>query len=229
MKEAYRRGLTNNTVFMDEDFRITEEDTDQIYLDTSELDKIYRKNFSENPRLDRVRDLFIICCWTGLRFADLSQLGKDNIIEIDKEDFLKIKTQKTGETVIIPLHWTVQEILNKYNGDIPKVISNQKMNKYIKEVVKDSEITSNVRVAKTRAGKVVETSLPKHKLVTVHTARRSFASNMYLANFPTISIMKITGHRTERAFLKYIRISQEENAKMISKHSIWQAPLRIAE
>lgn len=228
MKEAYRRGLTNNTTFMDEDFRITEEDTDQIYLDTSELNKIYQKDFSKNPRLDRIRDLFIIGCWTGLRFADLSHLSKENIIQIDEEDFLKVKTQKTGETVIIPLHWTVKEILNKYEGNIPKIISNQKMNVYLKEVVKKSEISSTVRVAKTRAGKMVEVAKSKHELVTVHTARRSFASNMYLADFPTISIMKVTGHKTERAFLKYIRISQEENARKIANHEIWKAPLKIA-
>ncbi len=229
MKEAYRKGLTNNSTFMDEEFRITEEDTDQIYLDTSELDKIYQKDFSETQRLDRVRDLFIIGCWTGLRFADLSHLSKENIIDIDGEDFIKVKTQKTGETVIIPLHWMVREILNKYKGNIPKVISNQKMNVYLKEVVKDSKINSTVRVAKTRAGKVVEVARAKHNLVTVHTARRSFASNMFMADFPTLSIMKITGHKTERAFLKYIRISQEENARKIAKHQIWKAPLRIAE
>lgn len=229
MKEAYRRGLTNNTTFMDEDFRIIEEDTDQIYLNTSELDQIYRKDLSNKSRLDRVRDLFIIGCWTGLRFADLSQLKKDNIILIDDKEFLRVKTQKTGEVVIIPLHWMVRAILNKYDGNIPRVISNQKMNEYLKVMAKEAKINTSVRMAKTRAGKVVDKAFKKHELVSVHTARRSFATNMYMADIPTITIMKITGHKTERAFLKYIRISPEENAWKISKHDIWNAPLRVAK
>ncbi len=228
MKEAFKRDLTNNTAFMDEDFRITEEDTDQIYLNTSELDTIYKLDLSNNPRLDRVRDLFIIGCWSGLRFADLSKLSNNNIVLIDDKKFLRVKTQKTGEVVIIPLHWTVNEILNKYDGNIPRVISNQKMNDYLKELAKEAKITTSVRVAKTRGGKVVETARKKNDLVTVHTARRSFATNMYMADIPAITIMKITGHKTEKAFLKYIRITSEENARKIADHQIWKAPLRVA-
>ena len=97
-------------------------------------------------------------------------------------------------------------------------MSNQKFNQYVKEVVKNSKISTKVRVAKTIAGKMVEVAKEKHQLVTVHTARRSFATNMYMADFPTISIMKITGHKTERAFLKYIRISQEENALKLAEN-----------
>ena len=229
MKNAFKRGQTNSTAFMDEDFRVIAEDTDQIYLNTSELEKIYDLGLSDNPRLDRVRDLFIIGCWSGLRFSDLSHLTQDNIVLIDDKEFLKVKTQKTGEIVIIPLHWTVREILNKYNGNIPRVISNQKMNDYLKELADKAKINSSVRIAKTRAGKVIETTRIKSDLVTVHTARRSFATNMYNADIHPITIMKITGHRTERAFLKYIRIDAEENARKIAKHQIWKAPLRIAK
>lgn len=229
MKEAYKRGLTNNSAFMDEDFRIINEDTDQIYLNSEELNQIYEKDLSKDPRLDRVRDIFIIGCWTGLRFADLSHFNHENITEIDGQEFIKIKTQKTGEVVIIPMHWTIKEILNKYDGNIPRIISNQKMNEYIKKAVKKAKIKHPVWISKTKAGKVVKTTKPKCDLVTMHTARRSFATNMYLADFPTISIMKITGHKTEKSFLKYIRISQEENARKIAKHDIWKAPLRIAK
>jgi len=229
MKEAFKRGLTTNTAFQDEEFKITEENTDQIYLNTNELEKIYNLDLSRNTRLDRVRDLFIIGCWTGLRFSDLVQLSKENIIQIDGKDFLKIKTIKTGEQVIIPLHWTIKEILKKYDGNIPRVISNQKMNVYLKELAEKAEITNTERIAKTRGGVRVDTTRKKCELVTVHTARRSFATNIYMADIPTITIMKITGHRTERSFLKYIRITPEENALKLAQHSIWSAPLRIAK
>ena len=58
----------------------------------------------------------------------------------------------------------------------------------------------------------------KYELVSTHTARRSGATNMYIAVIPTLAIMKITGHKTEKAFLKYIKISEEENAEMLAKH-----------
>jgi integrase len=229
MKEAFKKGLTTNTIFQDEEFKITEEDTDQIYLNTSELDIIYNLDLSDNKRLDRVRDIFIIGCWTGLRFGDLVQLNETNIIELDGKEFLKIKTIKTGELVIIPLHWTIKEILKKHNGNIPRVISNQKMNEYLKELTRKAEITNMERIVKTRGGLRVDSTSEKCELVTVHTARRSFATNMYMADIPTITIMKITGHRTEKAFLKYIRISPEENALKLAEHIIWKAPLRVAQ
>ena len=70
----------------------------------------------------------------------------------------------------------------------------------------------------TRGGIVQKSVLPKFKLISTHTARRSFATNIYLAGVPTISIMKITGHKTERSFMSYIRISQEENADKLINH-----------
>ena len=70
----------------------------------------------------------------------------------------------------------------------------------------------------TKGGKVEKKSLPKFKLISTHTARRSFATNIFIAGVPSISIMKITGHKSERSFLQYIRISQEENADNLIKH-----------
>ena len=103
------------------------------------------------------------------------------------------------------------------------------MNVYLKELAEKAKITNPERIAKTRGGVRVDTTRQKCKLVTVHTARRSFATNMYMADIPTITIMKITGHRTERSFLKYIRITPEENALKLAQHSIWSPPLRIAK
>ncbi len=70
----------------------------------------------------------------------------------------------------------------------------------------------------TRGGKRVVITVEKWKLVSSHTARRSFATNLYKSNFPAISIMKITGHKTEKAFLKYIKVTPEEHAKLLAEH-----------
>jgi len=83
-------------------------------------------------------------------------------------------------------------------------------------------------IRKTKGGLRVDRKYKKHELITVHTARRSFATNMYMADVPTISIMKITGHRTEKSFLKYIRISQEDNANKLMNHPFFNSEMKIA-
>src|SRR3954452_1017827 len=99
------------------------EPSENIYLSTCEIEKLYNLDLCNNERLDKVRDLFIIACYTGLRFSDLIQLRDANLI--DKKTKVKIKTQKTGEVVIIPLHRFIKEILIKNNGVTPPIISNQ--------------------------------------------------------------------------------------------------------
>jgi integrase len=219
MNEAFDRGLHKNLDHKKSRFKRLAEETESIYLTEDEIKKLYQLDLSENPRLDKVRDLFIIGCYTGLRYFDLSQLDKKNLL--DKTKF-KIKTEKTGELVIIPIHPFVTEILEKYNWDLPESISNQKMNEYLKELGEKAKINSDVSLATTQGGcKVVSTS-KKYELITVHTTRRSFATNAYLADVPTISIMKITGHKTEKAFLKYIKISQEDNANKLLNHPFFK-------
>lgn len=92
------------------------------------------------------------------------------------------------------------------------------MNLYLKELVAKAEINELVETTITKGGKIEKNTLPKSQLVSTHTARRSFATNLYLANVPSISIMKITGHRTESSFLRYIRVSQKENADKLLTH-----------
>jgi integrase len=168
-----------------------------------------------DKQLERIRDLFIIACFTGLRFSDFSELKRENIIEGNK---IKIRTNKTDELVMIPLHKLVREILSKYSNEIPKALSNAKMNLNLKHLGVLAKINDMVEVSITKGGKLVKNSVKKSSLICTHTARRSFATNLYLAGIPSITIMKITGHQTEKSFLRYIRISQEENANKLLDH-----------
>jgi integrase len=147
--------------------------------------------------------LFIIACDTGLRFSDLIELRNENII--NNGSVIRIRTQKTGEVVIIPLKGKVKEILKKYEGIPPQAISNQKMNEYLKELGEMAELIEDVVISLTKGGTRQTETFKKFELITTHTARRSFATNAYLQNVPTISIMKITGHTTAKSFLKYIK------------------------
>ena len=213
MGEAVDLEYTDNMKFRHKKFAFNEEETDHVYLTEDELAQLYALKIT-NKKLDEVRDLFIFGAWVGLRFSDFSNIQPENIIQIDGDYFIKMITQKTKELVIIPCNPVVMEIFEKYANrpnKLPKTISNQKFNDYIKDVCKLAEFKEKGRV----------TTKPKDilaDLVSSHTARRSFATNYYLQGFPTIDLMKITGHKTERSFLKYIRVSKLDTAKRLSEH-----------
>jgi integrase len=217
--EAREKGLPVSPELFRKKFKILAEDTDQIALSVDELDRIAAVDLTDNASLDHVRDCFLLASYTGLRFSDLQQLTKSNIIDGNR---LRITTQKTGQKVVIPLHRIVLKILEKHKGVPPIPISNQKMNDYIKIIAEKANMNEPVSFAKTRAGSKDEETVPKWKLITAHTARRSFATNLYLAGMDILTIKKMTGHHTEKSFLKYIRVSEEENATKAAQHVFFQ-------
>lgn len=220
MNEAVDRKITNNLQFKNRRFKTIEEPSESIYLSESDISCLYELDLNGNSRLDKIRDLFIIACCTGLRFSDFSQLRNENIS--NDGSLVRVKTQKTGELVIIPIKSMVRRILEKHSGIPPQVISNQKMNDYLKELGQLANIKEAVLITATKGGQQQTHVFEKWQLITTHTARRSFATNAYLQNVPSISIMKITGHRTEKSFLKYIKISQEDNANKLVNHPFFQ-------
>lgn len=213
LHEAVERELTDNTRW--QGFRHVTEDTEAVALDEKELERIRRCNLSRHPHLAEIRDLFLLECWTGLRFSDVIRLRPEHI----QGDLIVIQQQKTNNYVTIPIHPVFREIWNRYGG-IPLTISNQKFNDHIKEVCKAARIRENVLKSITKGGKKITTKYEKWQLISSHTGRRSFATNLYKSGFPSISIMHITGHKTEAAFLKYIKVTPEEHARLLMKH--WQ-------
>lgn len=219
LNDAAERGFHKNFSFKSKKFKIITEQTDAIYLNAQELDELFKLNLSDNTRLERVRDLFLVGCWTGLRFSDFSTIEKRHI----QDEFIEIRTKKTDETVVIPIHNNVKLIMEKYKGkypnSLPPSISNVKTNRYLKEVGKMLEcLQVNVRTSITKGGVLLTSNNKKYELLVTHSARRSFATNLYKSGLSSITIMKITGHRTERAFMKYIKVTPNENAKLLQQH-----------
>ena len=220
LNEATERGFNENFEFKKRKFKKIQEESDTVYLSEDELKLIENTDFSSKPRLEKVRDLFLIGCYTGLRFSDFSQIKKENI---DSEKaIIQVRTQKTKDKVYIPIHPVVKRILSKYNGAPPKAYTNQVMNKHLKEVALFAKIKTPIEVTSNILGSSQKSVVPKYKLVCTHTARRSFATNCYLADIPAISIMKITGHKTEKSFLRYIRVTQEQNADKLLTHPFFK-------
>lgn len=216
---ATENGYNTNLFFKTKQFKTFAVPGFSIYLTESDINAIYEKDLSGSPALERVRDLFVVGCWTGLRFSDFTAIKPENI----EKDYLQIKTFKTGEKVTIPIHPLVREIMTKYDGkypnSLPPAISNQKMNDYLKDISKAVDSLKVPVEAEYQKGgfKVTETK-QKWELVTTHTARRSFATNVFKSGFPAISLMKITGHKTEKSFLLYIKVTPEENAQKLLSH-----------
>lgn len=214
MGEAVDLGYTTNLQFKHKKFKAKWQTTDAVYLKEKEILKLYRLDLSDNQRLEKVRDLFVFGCCTGLRFADYSDIRPKNIVQLEGEYFIKVATKKTGEVVIIPANPIILEIFEKYSASVnklPAAPSNQKFNEYIKEVCRLANLDEKGRL-------MTDPEKPLSECVSSHTARRSFATNLFLEGYPTLEIMKITGHRTEKAFLTYIKVSKVESAMKLGKH-----------
>lgn len=220
LNTATDSGINNYTKYKSDKFVAPSEETEQIYLTLEELGSIAAVELP-TKELDQIRDLFLIGAWTGLRFSDWGKVS-DNI----KDGRLRIKQQKTGKPVVIRLFDTVLNIIKKYNGSPPRVPTNQHMNRTIKEIARLAGINDEVRSEITRGNLTVTKSHEKWELVSTHTARRSFATNMYNMGAPTRAIMKVTGHKTEEAFKRYIRVTDEEEADKI--YEIQQSSLMRA-
>jgi predicted metal-dependent RNase len=156
-----------------------------------------------------------------MRYGDYS--GLENLKHTDK--FITKRTKKTGAKVVIPMHWVIREILERRGNMLPKAVSNQKLNDALKELGQLADITDEIELTVTRAGKQVTTRRPKYELMTTHTARRSGCTNMYLAGIDIYTIMGFSGHTTEKSFRKYIKIKQEENAQRFLEHPFFKKDL----
>lgn len=121
--------------------------------------------------------------------------------------------------MIIPLHDVILKILNKNKGQLPKSISIQKNNEYLKDIgAKIPSLNAKFIKSITKEGFRQLTTFQKWEMVTSHTARRSFATNEYLAGTPTLTMMAITGHKTEKSFLRYIKLTSSEHTKLLKGH-----------
>lgn len=217
LNDATDRGINTNLAFKSSRFKVLKEDVDFIYLNEEELRRMYNLDLSDNKRLEKVRDLFIVGAYTALRISDLKRIDFSNV----RDNLIHIRTQKTSEYVVIPIHSLVKEIFNKYKDSSLPSMCEQKFNKYIKEVAKLAGINESVKVVKTNGGIRKTIIKKKYELVSSHCGRRSAATNMIISGIPALSIMKITGHKSHKVFSQYVRLSNEHNAKLIGEHKFF--------
>jgi integrase len=208
MKTSRLEILHNNTEY--ENFKEPKAKVHSIYLNEDELKKLYELKLSGMD--EKIRDIFLIGCFTLQRFSDYSRISPDMIqSRPNNGKVIELIQTKTNQRVVIPINPTLNTLLMKNDHKVPK-IQPQKLNDRIKELARESGITEAIQIEKYKGGRRINVTVPKCDLIMSHTARRSGCTNMFKDGFQPLTIMKISGHKTEREFLKYIRITQEETA-----------------
>ncbi len=217
LREAYEDRVTTNNTFTYRKFKTINFKSDTVYLNLTEIKEMQDLNLNSSPRLERVRDMFIIGCFTGLRYSDLTNIKPENI----ENGMIEIVQAKTGNPVVIPFTNNVLQILERYNYTMPK-ISNQKFNEYLSLVAQKCDLLKKeITINSIKGGKKVQSTVPKYTLISSHCGRRSFATNENAAgDLDTGEIMTLTGHKTEKSFYKYIRETPKEKAERIKEKFI---------
>jgi integrase len=213
-KELKIKDLSN--AFETKAYKLDDTPTDTIALNFNEV--VYLSQLTiEEKRLEKVRDVFVFACLTGLRYSDVSRLKKINFQTLTKNgtplSIIDIITQKTGERVNVPLHPIALEVIKRNNGELPRVPSNQKLNSYLKELCELAKMSDIVQLRGNVGGKMIVKTQAKFESISSHTARRTFATIAYMHfKMPAILVMKATGHKSEKEFMKYIRVDRTDCA-----------------
>jgi integrase len=196
---------------------------DSVALNFKEVKALANLDLEDNERLTKIKDIFVFGCLTGLRYSDISRIGKLNFTTINKSgsplSIIDVITKKTGERVNVPLHDIAKDIIKRNGGTLPRVPSNQKYNSYLKELCEFAEMTETVQLRKSVGGKSKVKESIKFENITSHTARRTFATIAYMEfKMPIVLIMKMTGHKSEKEFLKYVQMDRTSAAIEISNY-----------
>ena len=213
---ALERGYHDNIKF--KSIKVKEEKVEIIYLTELELFSLVNLDLTSNLRLNNVRDVFCLSCFTGVRFSDISNLDYNDI----KGNTWFLRTQKTKDILEIPLSDFAMDILNKYMiiGKKLPVITNQRSNQYLKELCKLSQINEPTKTIQYKGSNRIEDVKPKHELVSTHTARRTFITLSLEKGMRPETLMEITGHKDYKTMKKYIKITSK--VKHNEMMNIWK-------
>jgi integrase len=187
--------------------------TKQIALKFEDLESLMKQEF-KTKRLERIRDVFVFACVTGLRFGELKLIRKENIY--DDNILLKEEKESSKEARQIPLNDLSKFILTKYDYKLP-LIANQKHNEYIKEVFKNAGYTHSVEKVTTKGKENIRETLPFYDRISSHTARRTFITLMKKKGHSDKLIASISGHRDFKTLNVYYQVDDESKNKAVKE------------
>jgi len=220
LRWSFKQGMHSNNAY--DTFKPKLKDTQKkiIFLTWEELNRL--REFKIPPTkqaLERVRDVFLFQCFTGLRYSDVFNLRRSDI----KGDHIEVTTVKTSDSLVIELNKHSKAILEKYQDVVFEhdkalpVITNQKMNEYLKELAELAGINEPIRQTYYKGNERIDEVTPKYALLGTHTGRRTFICNALALGIPPQVVMKWTGHSDYKAMKPYIDIADDIKANAMSK------------
>ena len=220
LRWAFKKGLHQNNAYDSYKPKLKSTQKKIIFLTWEELNKLRGFEIpAAKQALDRVRDVFLFQCFTGLRYSDVFNLRRSDI----KGDHIEVTTVKTSDSLIIELNNHSKAILDKYkdvafeDDKVLPVITNQKMNDYLKELAELAGIDEPVRQTYYRGNERIDEVTPKYALLGTHAGRRTFICNALALGIPPQVVMKWTGHSDYKAMKPYIDIADDIKANAMSK------------
>ncbi|MGE0588929.1 MAG: tyrosine-type recombinase/integrase [Cyclobacteriaceae bacterium] len=182
-------------------FEMEEESREIVALTDLEIDKINKLNIPKHKHIHEggtrlIRDWFIVSTQTGVRYSDFDKVANAELLAVDGGYNIRLVSQKTRTETVIPVSKILYSKLKEYDFEVPLPPSNQKYNAGLKRISKLAKIK---------------------KEISSHTGRKTFCTLHYLKGTPVSQIMKMSGHKTEKEFYKYIGVSLTENADLVRK------------
>ena len=220
LRWAFKKGVHQNNAYDSYKPKLKSTQKKIIFLTWEELNKLREFEIpAAKQALDRVRDVFLFQCFTGLRYSDVFNLRRSDI----KGDHIEVTTVKTSDSLIIELNKHSKAVLDKYkdvafeDDKVLPVITNQKMNDYLKELAELAGIDEPVRQTYYRGNERIDEVTPKYALLGTHAGRRTFICNALALGIPPQVVMKWTGHSDYKAMKPYIDIADDIKANAMSK------------
>ena len=220
LRWAYKKGVHQNNAYDSYKPKFKSTQKKIIFLTWNELNRLREFKIPSNKQaLERVRDIFLFQCFTGLRYSDVFNLRRSDI----KGDHIEVTTVKTSDSLIIELNNHSKAILDKYkdvafeDDKVLPVITNQKMNDYLKELAEMAGIDEPVRQTYYKGNERIDDVTPKYALLGTHAGRRTFICNALALGIPPQVVMKWTGHSDYKAMKPYIDIADDIKANAMSK------------
>lgn len=220
LRWGFKKGIHQNNTYDNYKPKLKSTQKKIIFLTWDELNRLREFEIPANKQaLDRVRDVFLFQCFTGLRYSDVFNLRRSDI----KGDHIEVTTVKTSDSLIIELNNHSKAILEKYkdvvfeDGKVLPVITNQKMNDYLKELAELAGIDEPIRQTYYKGNERIDEVTPKYALLGTHAGRRTFICNALALGIPPQVVMKWTGHSDYKAMKPYIDIADDIKANAMSK------------
>lgn len=224
---ATDRGYNTNLEFRKRAFKKPTSEPDILYLNEAELFQFFNAEITDKKH-SHVRDIFCFGCFTGLRFSDIKNLSKSNLIEKEvtindvkeKLTFIEFRVKKTKAIISQPLNHFAQAILDEHNSEYEfcfKMYSEQKTNEYLKKAASEAKLTRKVKKTKFKGAEQTSEVMALHEAITFHMSKKTFMTNFLAKGGSLQTAMAFTGNKDYATAKRYFKVVDDLKAAEMMK------------